>query len=534
MLEEGRTDGKMHVLLAASGSVATIKLVQIINGLAEHRNLSVRVILTGSAMHFLAGQSSEQPTVSEVNYMPNVDAVYTDASEWAKPWKRGAPILHINLRKWADVLVVAPLSANTMAKVVNGMCDNLLTSVIRAWDATGTVDGGQVKKIVVAPSMNTAMWRHPITAKQIKTLEEEWGGESGWVEVLRPVAKALACGDVGDGGMVSWQTIVAVIEDKIGIHRNCPQLLTEVLGLLLPLHISRMRHVFRSVLRITFLPLLVAGHSSSPAQRRIYSRRSIITVSSPLSIQPFKAMDLRSHNIPSSSNLWDDNAKSSSTLRTRLRSQDAAVSTSSQKALTYNDVYQQFRACFGVDHGAPVSDTRAHDVTECPFAQAGMNLHASATAQLVEAHTDIQSKISRFVVESSATLSKSDDLYSNIAYPLSATLCHSDNFPRASIQNHLANQKVEIAAAKEGLRQLGAQWDACVQAELDAWNSLMGETNRRDTKMDEDAAKMTKKFKAEAESIVRDQCKLLGDMEKEFRAKLQAESMRLMQMMIDE
>ncbi|KAH7165362.1 flavoprotein [Dactylonectria macrodidyma] len=219
-LEEGRTDGKLHVLLAASGSVATIKLVQIINGLAEHRNVSVRVILTNSAMHFLAGQSSEQPTVSELNYMPNVDAVYTDASEWAKPWKRGAPILHINLRKWADVLVVAPLSANTMAKVVNGMCDNLLTSVIRAWDATGTVDGGQVKKIIVAPSMNTAMWRHPITAKQIKTLEEEWGGESGWVEVLRPVAKALACGDVGEGGMVSWQSIVAVIEEKIGLHRK--------------------------------------------------------------------------------------------------------------------------------------------------------------------------------------------------------------------------------------------------------------------------------------------------------------------------
>lgn len=219
-LEQGRNDGKLHVLLAASGSVATIKLVQIIDGLCEHKNLSIRIILTGSAMHFLAGQSAEQPTVSAVNYMPNVDAVYTDSSEWAKPWKRGAPILHINLRKWADVLVIAPLSANTMAKMVNGICDNLLTSVIRAWDATGTVDGGTIKKIVVAPSMNTAMWRHPITAKQIKTLEEEWGGENGWVEVLRPVSKALACGDVGEGGMVSWETIVTVIEEKVGLRKK--------------------------------------------------------------------------------------------------------------------------------------------------------------------------------------------------------------------------------------------------------------------------------------------------------------------------
>lgn len=216
-LEQGRTDGRKHILIAASGSVATIKLVQIINGLSHHKNISIRVIMTESSKHFLAGQSHEQPTVSAIHYMPNVDAVYTDASEWAKPWKRGAPILHINLRKWADVMVIAPLSANTMAKMVNGICDNLLTSVVRAWDATGTVDNEGIKKIVVAPSMNTAMWRHPVTASQLKTLEEVWGGDNGWVEVLRPISKALACGDVGEGGMVPWETIVSVIEKKVGL-----------------------------------------------------------------------------------------------------------------------------------------------------------------------------------------------------------------------------------------------------------------------------------------------------------------------------
>lgn len=127
-LEHGRTDGRKHVLLAASGSVATIKLIPIIEGLAHHKDLSIRIILTTSATHFLAGQSREQPTVSALHYMPNVDAVYTDSSEWAKPWKRGAPILHINLRKWADVLVIAPLSANTMAKMVNGICDRFVAS----------------------------------------------------------------------------------------------------------------------------------------------------------------------------------------------------------------------------------------------------------------------------------------------------------------------------------------------------------------------------------------------------------------------
>lgn len=119
--------------------------------------------------------------------------------------------------------MVAPLSANTMAKVVGGFSDNLLTSVVRAWDTTGEVEGarGRRKRILVAPSMNTAMWRHPITKRQIRVLEEEWGvgGEKGegegWFEVLRPMEKELVCGDVGDGAMKDWKEIVEVIEERL-------------------------------------------------------------------------------------------------------------------------------------------------------------------------------------------------------------------------------------------------------------------------------------------------------------------------------
>ncbi|KAI8660994.1 Flavoprotein domain-containing protein [Fusarium keratoplasticum] len=213
-LEKARNDGKRHILLAASGSVATIKLVQIIKGLKPQTNISIRIILTRSATQFLSGLTVEQPTVDELAHLPNVDALYTDASEWAQPWKRNAPILHIELRRWADVLVIAPLSANTLAKVVNGMCDNLLTSVIRAWDTTGAVDGKK-KKILVAPAMNTCMWNHPITATQIRVLEKDWGGENGWFEVLRPVSKNLACGDTGNGAMIPWENVVEAIVEKI-------------------------------------------------------------------------------------------------------------------------------------------------------------------------------------------------------------------------------------------------------------------------------------------------------------------------------
>ncbi|KAI1335387.1 gamma-glutamyltranspeptidase-domain-containing protein [Xylariaceae sp. FL0016] len=228
-------DGKKHLLLAASGSVATIKIPNIIQALSPHPNLSIRVLFTPAATRFLAGQSPEQPTVSSLLSLPSVDAVYTDADEWRRPWRRGDAILHIELRRWADLLVIAPLSANTLAGICNGFADGLLTSVVRAWDCWGQLDavagagagangdgeGGarrrKKKRILVAPAMNTAMWRHPITAKQLRELEEVYGSSAGWFEVLRPQQKALACGDVGDGAMMEWNQIVKVIEERLGL-----------------------------------------------------------------------------------------------------------------------------------------------------------------------------------------------------------------------------------------------------------------------------------------------------------------------------
>lgn len=79
-----------------------------------------------------------------------------------REWGRG--ILHIELRRWADILVIAPLSPNSMAKTTAGLADSLLLSVVRVWDTTGEVEGSRKKRIVLA-AMNTAMWRHPVTRK---------------------------------------------------------------------------------------------------------------------------------------------------------------------------------------------------------------------------------------------------------------------------------------------------------------------------------------------------------------------------------
>ncbi|EXJ77465.1 phosphopantothenoylcysteine decarboxylase [Capronia epimyces CBS 606.96] len=210
-------DGKHHILLAASGSVATIKIPQIAAALSRHHRVSIRIVLTGSAEEFLQGQSAEQPRLKSLLDLPNVDGIHQDDEEWSKPWVRGDKILHIELRRWAHVLLVAPLSANSLAKMVNGISDGLLLSVIRAWDTTGLVDMRK-KRIFVAPAMNTAMWRHPITRKQINVLEREWGtGEEGWITVLRPMEKELACGDIGDGAMMDWKQIVDYVEVHLGL-----------------------------------------------------------------------------------------------------------------------------------------------------------------------------------------------------------------------------------------------------------------------------------------------------------------------------
>lgn len=237
------SDKKHHLLLAATGSVATIKIPLILQSLSQHPALSIRVIFSESARQFLQGQSAEQPTVSSLLEIKNVDGIYFDEHEWTKPWVRGDSILHIELRRWADLMVVAPLSANGLAKVALGMSDNLVSSVIRAWDFNGLIDGarpgvalpydmgkseeelqalpdgfwsGRKKGIIVAPAMNTAMWSHPVTLRHLSVLEEEWGIEKGgWFEVLRPMEKVLACGDSGSGAMCDWKDIVRVIENRL-------------------------------------------------------------------------------------------------------------------------------------------------------------------------------------------------------------------------------------------------------------------------------------------------------------------------------
>ncbi|TGZ84789.1 flavo protein [Ascodesmis nigricans] len=190
------------ILIFATGSVATIKLPLLISQLSSQGH-NIRVILTPSASRFLHSSTTIPPHIP----------VYGNEDEWSTPWTRGDPVLHIELRKWADLLLIAPLSANTLAKMASGLCDGLGLSVVRAWD-TGRGPGDEGKsrrrRILVAPAMNTHMWLHPLTESHLSILR---GWE--WVQVLEPVSKLLACGDMGVGGMMEVEDIVREVHNVL-------------------------------------------------------------------------------------------------------------------------------------------------------------------------------------------------------------------------------------------------------------------------------------------------------------------------------
>jgi phosphopantothenoylcysteine decarboxylase len=144
--------------------------------------------------------------------------------EW-REWQRiGDPVLHIELRNWADVLLVSPLSAHCLAKFSHGLCDDTLSCVVRAWEFRSShtigneavVVGQRAKPFILAPAMNTAMWEHPLTREQLATIkgfgQQNQGNKdkerNNRVVVVDPQVKLLACGDVGNGAMAAIEEII--------------------------------------------------------------------------------------------------------------------------------------------------------------------------------------------------------------------------------------------------------------------------------------------------------------------------------------
>jgi len=187
-------DGKRHVLVGATGSVASVKIPLIVKSLMAHEEVEVQVIVTKTAKHFVNVDKLKAETGVKV---------WEDEDDWKTWHELSDPILHIELRRWAHLLLIAPTSANTLAKIANGLCDNLLSNVLRAWNP-------QIP-ILLAPAMNTQMYTHPITAHHLSLIKTHLP----YIELVNPIEKILACGDVGMGGMAEWGDIVGRVVKKL-------------------------------------------------------------------------------------------------------------------------------------------------------------------------------------------------------------------------------------------------------------------------------------------------------------------------------
>ncbi|KAF4957920.1 hypothetical protein FGADI_2749 [Fusarium gaditjirri] len=220
-----------------------------------------------------------------------------------------------------------------------------------------------------------------------------------------------------------------------------------------------------------------------------------------------------------------------STLRDRLRDDDTPATSSSIGPIPYHNIYQQVHASLGkslntskperkVVH-TPERNDQASQLQES-YARMGMSLHSSAIDHLVKAHTDVQARTASFAEKSGQTLSQSKQLYANIAYPLSATLCHHndhEDHPRATIAVHLKKLQEEIAAARE-----------------EAWKELNKELADQGCQngVDEELLKVAEDLKAQAEAIVEEKCRLLDEVDKEFKAEIHKETLKMMQDLFDD
>lgn len=163
----GILNGK-KILVGITAGIAAYKVYELIR-MYRKNGAEVKVILTPNSEHFVSILTlqtlSKSPVYREQFMTENLNPE------------------HIDLGSWADVCVIAPLTANTLGKIANGICDNLLTSVLCAFK----------KPVVLAPSMNTGMWDNPFVQENIKKLS------SAGHHTIEPEEGYLACETEGKG-----------------------------------------------------------------------------------------------------------------------------------------------------------------------------------------------------------------------------------------------------------------------------------------------------------------------------------------------
>lgn len=174
-----------NILIGITSSIAAYKIPELIR-MFKKANYDVKVVMTPEAKNFVTPLTLETLSsnrVYEQQFCPR------DNTQ------------HISLCSWADAFIIAPLSANTLSKIANGICDNMLSSVFCAYI-------GEKKPIILAPAMNCGMWENPFVQKNLETLK------NAGCKILEPEYGFLACGTENKGRLCELKKIFEAIECK--------------------------------------------------------------------------------------------------------------------------------------------------------------------------------------------------------------------------------------------------------------------------------------------------------------------------------
>ncbi len=176
-----------NILVGVTGGIAAYKTAQVVSGLSK-LGFNVKTVMTENACRFITPLTFE--TLSN-------NPVYVSMFEHGREWE----IHHVSLAKWADVVLVAPATANIICKMANGLADDLLSTVLLATR----------KKIILCPAMNTGMLENPFVQENISRLIDKN------VLVIESSYGKLACGDVGAGRMAEPEQIIAAVTEYLSV-----------------------------------------------------------------------------------------------------------------------------------------------------------------------------------------------------------------------------------------------------------------------------------------------------------------------------
>ena len=170
-----------HVLVGVTGGIAAYRAADLVSKMVQ-QGVEVAVVMTASAQRFVTPLTFE--TLSR-------RAVYTDMWHAPEDYKP----THISLTEWADLVLVAPATANIIGKMANGIADDLLSTLLLTEDAP----------IVLAPAMNTRMWENRVVQENVRRLTELG------CRIIEPGEGYLACGTVGKGRLAAVSDIIDTV-----------------------------------------------------------------------------------------------------------------------------------------------------------------------------------------------------------------------------------------------------------------------------------------------------------------------------------